>query len=247
VNVVRARRKLLLPTLFALLGLAALFALGVWQIERKTWKEALIAALAQRTAAAPVALPSRDVWPTLNRDNFEFTRVRLWIEPAGGVDAFVFTSGSALRADVKSPGYFVFTPARLADGAVVVINRGYAASPSAPPLQGPQEIVGSLRWPEQPSWLVSNRGASGIWHIRDPLLMARALNWGDVAPFYIEQEAPVPSGGVPHPAPLHVRLRNDHLQYALTWFGLAGTLIVVFAVWAAKQRREPVLDEFVGH
>jgi cytochrome oxidase assembly protein ShyY1 len=232
-------KGLLLPATFTLLGLVILLALGVWQIERKAWKETLIATLAERTSAAPVPLPPPETWPTLRRDNAEFMRVRLRIEP-GREDVLVFTSGSAIRDDVKSPGYFVFTPARLPSGGTVVVNRGYVPSRSAPPLQDAQEIVGSLRWPEEPSWFVSDHDASGIWYVRDPLAMARALGWGEVAPFYVEQEAPLPPGGSPHPAPLHVRLRNDHLQYALTWFALAGTLVVVFAIWAAKRRREPV-------
>ena len=60
--------------------------------------------------------------------------------------------------------------------------------------------------------------------------------WGAVAPFYIEQEAPVPPGGLPHPAPLKVQLRNEHLQYAITWYGLAAVLVVMFAVWAWPPR-----------
>jgi cytochrome oxidase assembly protein ShyY1 len=59
-----------------------------------------------------------------------------------------------------------------------------------------------------------------------------------VAPFYVEQEAPVPPGGLPHPASLKVQLRNDHLQYAVTWYGLAAVLVVMFAIWAVRRRRE---------
>ena len=62
--------------------------------------------------------------------------------------------------------------------------------------------------------------------------------WGTVAPFYIEQEAPVPPGGLPHPAPLKVQLRNDHLQYAITWYGLAAVLVVMFAIWAVAAAHE---------
>jgi cytochrome oxidase assembly protein ShyY1 len=49
----------------------------------------------------------------------------------------------------------------------------------------------------------------------------------------------VPPGGLPHPASLKVRLRNDHLQYALTWFGLAVVLVVMFAIWARRWRAQP--------
>src|SRR5207244_11553920 len=70
------------------------------------------------------------------------------------------------------------------------------------------------------SVFVSDHDATGdVWMVRDPAAMAQRKGWGAVAPFYIEQEAPVPPGGLPHPAPLKVHLRNDHLQYAVTWYG----------------------------
>jgi cytochrome oxidase assembly protein ShyY1 len=69
--------------------------------------------------------------------------------------------------------------------------------------------------------------------------MAQALRWGEVAPFYIEQESPVPPGNIPHPAPLKVRLRNDHLQYAMTWFSMAGVLLVMFVLWAKRRTDVP--------
>jgi cytochrome oxidase assembly protein ShyY1 len=65
--------------------------------------------------------------------------------------------------------------------------------------------------------------------------MAERRGWGPVAPFYIDQEAPVPAGGFPKPGKLTVKLRNDHLGYALTWFGLAAALACVFAVWATRE------------
>jgi cytochrome oxidase assembly protein ShyY1 len=232
---------LLLPGALALLSLLALVALGTWQLERKAWKEALIETLTRRLHEAPVALPRPDEWARMTPEDGEFMRVRLRIEPAGADDALVFTSGSALRDDVKAPGYFVFTPARLAGDGRVVVNRGYVTDRNYPALAAHQEIVGVLRWPEQPSWFVASHDAAGaIWHVRDQRAMAELKGWGTVAPFYVEQEAPVPPGGLPHPAPLKVRLRNDHLQYAMTWFGLAGVLVVMFALWAAKTRRADV-------
>jgi surfeit locus 1 family protein len=233
----KPRGGLFVPGVFAALGLAVLLGLGIWQIERKAWKENLIATLEHRLGAAPVALPRPDTWASLTADNSEFLRVRLRIEP-GGEDALVYTSGSALRDDVKAPGYFVFTPARLPDGGTVVINRGYVSSQSHLRLAGAQDIVGVLRWPDAPSWFVADHDSSGIWYMRDPVAIARAKGWGTVAPFYVEQEQPVPPGGQPHPATLHVKLRNDHLQYALTWFGLAAVLAVMFVLWAIRRRRD---------
>jgi cytochrome oxidase assembly protein ShyY1 len=238
VNGAHSRTGLLVPGFAALVGFLVLVALGTWQIERKAWKEALIETLTRRLDEAPVALPPPVDWPSMTAANSEFLRVRVRLEFAGGNDALVYTGGSNLRDDVKSPGYFAFAPARLPDGGTVVVNRGYAPGTSYPLPTGAQEIVGALRWPEAPPWFVAAHDDAGrVWHVRDHRAMAAFKGWGPVAPFYIEQEAPVPPGGLPHPAPLKVRLRNDHLRYALTWYGLAAALAAVFAVWATKRRR----------
>ena len=67
--------------------------------------------------------------------------------------------------------------------------------------------------------------------------MAKSLGWGDVAPFYIDLEAPVPASGVPKPGTLEVNLKDDHLQYAITWFALAGAVVIAFGMWLRGQRR----------
>ena len=72
-----AARRLLIPVAVTLCGLAVLLGLGTWQLERKGWKEGLIATLNERTAAAPVALPPPEQWGRLTADNSEFMRVRL--------------------------------------------------------------------------------------------------------------------------------------------------------------------------
>jgi cytochrome oxidase assembly protein ShyY1 len=227
---------MIVPSVLALIGLVVLLGLGTWQIQRKAWKEGLIATLAARLEAPPVALPPPAAWSELTPDNAEFTRVRLRAEFTGAGDALVYTSGSAIRDDVKGAGYFVFSPARLPGGQLVVVNRGFTPSRTYPASSSLQDIVGALRYPEVPSWFVSTHDAAGdIWTVRDHRLMAVAKGWGAVAPFYIEQEAPVPPGGLPHPAPLNVHLRNDHLQYAITWYGLAAVLVVMFAIWARRS------------
>jgi surfeit locus 1 family protein len=106
---------------------------------------------------------------------------------------------------------------------------------------GPVEIVGAMRWPEAPGWFTPRADpAHNLWFARDPLAIAAAKGLAAVAPFYIEQEAPVPPGGLPLPGPMQVHLRNEHLQYALTWYGLAAVLVAVFAAWVRSSRRAAV-------
>ena len=232
-------RRWLIPGLFTLVGLAVLISLGVWQLERKQWKEGLIASLERQMQAPSASLPPSSQWSELTRDNSEFRRVSLRAEfIPDAPPAYLYTGASALRVDVKQPGYFVFAPARLEDGRMVVVNRGYVPMDRQheKPV-GVAEITGFIRWPEKPGWFVSEHDAKGdIWFVRDPQTMATVRNWRSVAPFYIDQEGPVPPGGLPRPGTLTVKLKNDHLGYAITWFGLAASLAAIFAIWAARNR-----------
>src|SRR5262245_5515941 len=244
------RRSLLVPAVTALLALAALVTLGTWQLERKAWKEALIATLAQRLAAAPSDLPPRAAWDRLDRDDNEFRRVAGAAEFLHDQEALVYTAGSGLRSDVSGPGYWVFTPARRTDGSVVMVNRGFVPEGRQDPrgraagqTRGSVEIVGAMRWPEARGLFTpADDPQRNLWFVRDHLAMAAAKGLERVAPFFIDQEAPVPDGGLPRPGPLTPNLPNNHLQYALTWYGLALVLTVAFAVWAWGQRSRARLD-----
>jgi surfeit locus 1 family protein len=230
----------------ALVLFAALVALGTWQLQRKAWKEALIATLNERLAAAPAPLPAPDTWPQLDRQSDEYRRVKFAATFEPGQSALVLATTSALRPDVPGLGFWVFAPARLADGSVVVINRGFVPAPSGDPkvsYDGPAagvvEITGALRWAEARHWFTPrDNPAQNIWYVRDPAMLAAAKNWGSsaVAPFYVEQESPPPRDRWPQPGKLVVNLPNNHLQYVVTWYGLALVLVVVFAVWAFKSR-----------
>ena len=151
----------------------------------------------------------------------------------------------ALRSDVSGVGYWVFTPARLADGSLVMVDRGFVPQDRRDPKTRPQgqvpgavAIVGALRWPEEAGWFTPDPDTAGnLWFRRDPAGMAQTKKLGPVAPFYVEQEGPIPPGGLPKPGPLTVNLTNHHLQYALTWYGLAVVLIVVFMSLVISRRR----------
>jgi surfeit locus 1 family protein len=233
---------LLIPTVILF---AVLIALGTWQLQRKAWKEELIATLTERLAAPPSTLPPPATWRTLDRDDTEYRRVAFTATFDDAKEALVYAAASAFRPDVSGPGYWVFTPARLADGGVVMVNRGFVpqdlANPAARPgghASGPIQITGTLRWPDARSWFSpGDDPAHNLWFLRDPASIAAAKGLQVVAPFYVEQEAPVPPGGWPQPGKLEVRLRNEHLQYVVTWYGLALVLAVVFAVWTRSSFR----------
>jgi surfeit locus 1 family protein len=245
----RPRRRLagvVGPGIVALTVLAGLLGLGNWQLDRKAWKEGLIDTLEQRLAAAPAALAPPTLWPSLAQEQDEYRRVRFTAQFLPDQEALVFTSGSAFRPDVSGSGYWIFAPARLPGGALVVVNRGFVpegrqdqATRAAGAVAGPLDMVGVMRWPEAAGWFMPQADPGhNLWFVRDPWAIAQAKKWGEVAPFFIELESPSPPGGLPQPGPLKVNLPDDHLQYALTWFGLAAVLAVWFGFWLRSRWRE---------
>jgi surfeit locus 1 family protein len=233
----------------ALLAFAGLIALGTWQVQRKAWKENLIASLTERLAAPVKELPPPADWPKLDRARDEYGRVKFEAKFDNGREALVFAAPSAFRPDAVGPGYWVFTPARLNDGGIVIVNRGFVPDGRQDPksrsdgqVAGRVEITGALRWPGDRHWFTPNDDpAHNLWFTSDPgsIAAAKGLDSREnpVAPFYVEQEGPVPPGGLPQPGTLTVALPDNHLQYALTWYGLAAVLAVVFGVWTFSARR----------
>jgi surfeit locus 1 family protein len=232
------RRGVLVPSLAAAVALAVLIGLGLWQVERKAWKEAMIATIAERLSASPVALPPREDWPRLDAEANEFLRVATTAEFDNDKEGLVYTLGSTLREATGGPGYWVFTPARLAGGGNVMVDRGFVPEGRQNPatradgeIAGPVQLIGVLRWPEAPGLFTPNADdAHNIWFSRDSASIARAKGI-DAPPFYIELESPQPPGGLPRAGRLQPNLPNNHLQYALTWFGLAAVLVGVYTAW----------------
>jgi len=204
-----------------LLAAAALFAvLGVWQVKRLAWKEALIARVEQRVDAAPVAPPDEAALRASTLPDLEYLRVRL-------SGAYV-ASGTALTQAVteRGPGYWVLTPLRLADGRLLYINRGYVPTGSkldavrADTPAGEVTIIGLLRLSEpKGGFLRSNDPAQDRWYSRDVVALAQARGIGPVAPAFIDVQTETPPAGHAPVAGLTViRFPNSHLAYALTWF-----------------------------
>ena len=110
---------------FTLVMVTLFVGLGVWQLQRRVEKHALIAALTERLAAAPEPLPSPAQWSGLTPARDEFRRVSFAATYEPGPDAMVYSSGSAVREDISGPGTWAFMPARLPTGETIVINAGF--------------------------------------------------------------------------------------------------------------------------
>lgn len=212
-----------LLAILALSGVVGLIALGVWQIERRAWKLALIDRVERRIYAVPEAMPLPASWPAINAANDEYRRIAV-------TGRFLYDRETLVKAVTDDgAGFWVLTPLETKDGVVVIINRGFV-----PPERRDQatrregnpasavRITGLLRMTEpKGGFLRNNDPAGGRWYSRDVEAIAAARGLPRPAPFFIDADAtPIP-GGYPQGGLTVVKFRNNHLVYALTWFGLA--------------------------
>jgi surfeit locus 1 family protein len=202
-------RRMIAPALFGVLGVVVLVWLGVWQVHRLAWKTALLADIADRLAAAPVAVPAD---PQPDRDRY----LRVAAEGAiGPGELHVYTS-----APGAGVGYRVIAPLTLADGRRILLDRGFVpiADKDAPRRTGAAAVEGALDWPrETDRFTPAPDRAGNLWYARDAELVSDALGTLPVMLVAATGDGP----GDPTPMPVTVNLPNDHLQYAITWFGLA--------------------------
>jgi len=238
-------RSLLWLGLFTALGLAGLVGLGVWQLQRLAWKEALIAEVAGRAAAPPVDAPAPAEWASLEPTDYEYRHVRF----AGVYDfahqALVFRALDQPRGRFGGPGYLVLTPLRLADGSDVIVNRGFIPLDHkdrfADPQQqasGPVVVSGLMRASEPRNWFTpADDPAHGLWFTRDPGAIAKALKLPRAAPFTVDADATGKPGDLPQGGETILAFPNNHLAYAFTWFGMALALAAVSGALALTRLR----------
>ncbi|WP_170588001.1 SURF1 family protein [Ruegeria arenilitoris] len=206
-------RRILFLLIFGLAGLAVLVSLGTWQVQRLAWKEGILADIEARIAADPVPLPEA-------------------VDPEADRYLPVEVSGEMLPGEIHvlvsvkqvGPGYRIIAPFRTGDRTILV-DRGFVPTTAkqAERQIGPTQVVGNLHWPDEIDGYTPDPDRAGnIWFARDVPALADALGAEPILLVARSQTdpaitpLPVDTAGIP----------NDHLQYAVTWFGLA-------LVWAA--------------
>ncbi|MDQ8731879.1 SURF1 family protein [Bradyrhizobium sp. LHD-71] len=242
----------------SLLGVAVLTSLGVWQIERRTWKLDLIQRVEQRIHAAPVPVPAVDAWPSINADRDAYRRV--------SVDGrFLHDRETLVQAVTElGGGFWVLTPLRTGDGATILVNRGFVPPERRDQAMrrdgepgGTVRVTGLVRMTEpNGAFLRANDPTADRWYSRDVSAIAAARGLPDVAPFFIDADATPNPGGWPVGGLTVIAFSNNHLVYALTWFTLAlmlgGAAVFVFRdEWRLRQgdidsRVSVVASQFPG-
>ena len=219
-----------------------LIGLGTWQVERLQWKQDLLATIAARMHAEPLSL----------------NEVELQYGRTGDVDYTPVTATGEFMHDAErhffatwqgASGYYVYTPLRLETGRVVFVNRGFVPFDQKDPktrqqgqVSGPQTITGLARnpLPGKPSIMVpDNDPDKNIFYWKDLRAMAILSDLDvdrGVLPFFVDADARPNPGGLPRGGVTMINLPNSHLQYAITWYGLAAALACVMGVMLYRRR-----------
>lgn len=220
--------------------------LGVWQMQRLAEKDALVSAVAERLHQPPVPLPPQAQWASLDLEKLNFSPVTLTGAFRNEQAVTVFTSLSDAKGPASGPGYWVVTPFVLDAGGTVFVNRGFVpeqmqeaalSDPDAP--QGQTTITGLIRPPESAGLFVPEANMSDrVEWVRDPVRLALMVDpaLAPFAPFYVDQVAGAP-GVLPQGGETVVEFPNNHLGYALTWFGFAIITPIMLGFWLWRQRR----------
>ncbi len=215
---------------------AILCALGVWQLERLQWKLALIARVNGHMAAAPLAL---DRIIAMDVGEAQYRRVTLKGRFDHAREAYVFTT------DAGEPVYHVLTPFTADDGRVLMVDRGEVpkeklgpATRAAGNLAGETQVTGVWRVPDAPgAFTPPPDTAHRIWYARDLAGIATRNHLTLAAPVVIEADAAPNPGGWPKGGQTVVSFRNQHLSYAVTWFGLALGLLGIWLAYHISKGR----------
>jgi surfeit locus 1 family protein len=208
--------------------LSVLIGLGTWQVHRLAWKQGVLAAIDHAEAAAPVPLPAG--LPD------QFIKIRI----AGVWERRFALYGAEVRDTPAGPqmGGQLLQLLDCANAPPVLIDRGWVAEDEAAArvATGAGAVDGFVRRGEHPGWLsATDDPVRRRFYTLDPAAIGAALGAERVAPFTVV--ALGPAGTLPAPARSLPRPPNDHLSYAITWYGLALVLLVVFTIWSRKVLR----------
>ncbi|MDE2005463.1 MAG: SURF1 family protein [Rhodospirillales bacterium] len=211
--------------------LAILLALGVWQVRRLAWKEAILAHIAAAERAPPIPLPAKP-------GPFVKVAVTGQFRPD-----LALHFGAEVRETAAGPtmGTELVAPLERADGPPVLVDRGWIPLSVPAPIAWPKgnvTVAGYVLAPEHPGWFTPapeprRRRVFAL----DPPAIGRMIGLSRVAPFTLIALSEAPSTGYPAPARHLPRPPNHHLVYAATWFSLAGAIAMIFGVWARDQVR----------
>ncbi len=239
------------PAALTLVMLAVLIMLGTWQVERLAWKSDLLTRIEARRTADAVAISSRADIAELTREKHDFHRAVL-SGRFGDEVVFWFTQienqPTGLSRNEKA-GYHMLVPFYLKDGSAVLVDRGFIPQrlidiPAPPPPQGEMNFEIVLRWPDGRGLFDNvDDPTRNLFYVRDP--KAIGAHWQLDLPAMLG-EAAIANDSWPRGGQTRFSMSNNHLQYAVTWFGLAIVLVIISGLWHIRLLKNRKLEEETG-
>ncbi len=235
----RRFRPTLWATVFTIPALVILLALGSWQVQRLYWKEEQIALRHERSQPPGMALPASFPDP----EGIEFTRVTLKGEFLHDQEFYL-----GARTESGRVGIAVVTPFRLQDGRTILVNRGWVPEDKRDPatrlagqIAGEIEIDALLRtdgWKGFDFAKPPNDPADRFYFWLDLPVMAEGVDGPIIEEVYADAVASDVPGGLPVGGQTRIQLKNDHLEYAITWYSFAVILLVIYFLFHYRREDE---------
>lgn len=222
--------RFVIPLIFGIVGTAILVSLGMWQLQRLNWKEGVIAQIDARIGDVPVALPD-----AANEAFDEYLPVQVTGRFTDReIDVLTSVKG-------VGPGYRVITAFQTEDGRRILVDRGFILQADKAAARPPVDatITGNLLWPDETDSFTPDPDlVANIWFARNLPEMAANLKTEEILVVVREtsetgspvRPLPVDSAGIP----------NNHLEYVVTWFGLAIVWVLMTGYFLWRQRRPAI-------
>lgn len=243
----RAKPSLWFVSFMVMLMLVCL-GLGTWQLNRLEQKLTLISRVEARISAEPISLPPAAEWSAFDVEIYDFQPVQLSGTYVPDQTILVFTKLADPVGPKSGVGYWVVTPLVLNTGGTVFVNRGFipeATKDLFSPLglgqtpTGVQSIAGIARTSEAENTFTPGPDtAKRIDYVRniDRLTAMVPIGLAPIAPVYVNANATEPDT-LPQGGETKIDFPNRHMEYAITWFSLAGVILVMTGIWLWHRSR----------
>ncbi len=220
------RKPQLIPTLFIVIAFSMLFSLGMWQVQRLQWKNTVIAQVQEAQNQPMLGTLPQEI------EGLDYRKVIL-------TGTFVHEHSMHMvgRPQNAPPGFFVVTPFRLDDdGRIILVNRGYAPTNMESKPDTVQTVEGIIR-PIRAKRPFSPQNAAdkNVWFYEDIPAMSQATTL-ELTPIVVEQTGKPAKDVYPQPSDGKISVRNDHLNYAITWFALAAISLIMFTCYHYEKK-----------
>lgn len=217
-------KRMIAPLVFGVVGIAILLALGNWQLQRLAWKEGVLAQMDSRLTGPAQPVP---VAPDRVRDLYLHVVIEGEMGPG---EAHVLSSSFE-----TGPGYRIIAPFTLENGRRILVDRGLVpeAEKNLGRVLEHGRLVGNLLWMQDPPSYPPDLGKN-IWFNRDTVGLAEKLNTEPV--LMVQSQTTLSTG--PFPVAVGLNIPNNHLGYAITWYGFALVWLgmTLYLLWRIKRK-----------